>query len=206
MQTLQHVESTEQINNEVGIIEDQAKPINNQTNKESSLEPFPTMGVKPIHYIDHEIEKVNYIPKKDTTLVINKISSPLAQKLKEEEKQIDLTLPFNNYTGPGTKIFKNIINNQPPLGSADKIAYKHDIEYSLAKSREDIIYSDIRAIKQNMMTMPTSFTDLITKNLMTVGLGLKTIFYDPLFAKPDKPLLPEQEEFLRANYNKYDRD
>jgi len=165
-----------------------------------------SMGIKPVHYIDHETPKIDYIPKNDKPLIIQNIPPSLAQKLVEEEKQLDLTLPFNNYTGPGTKIFKNILSDQPPLGSADKIAYKHDIEYSLAKNKQDIIYSDIRAIKKNMLTMPTSFTDLVTKNLMTVGLGLKTIFYDPLFAKPSEPLLPEQEEFLKANYNKYDQE
>lgn len=188
----------------MGIIVEKAKPNQTQTTVISGFESLPTMGVKPVRYIDKEQEPIIYKKINKPLIQEDPKSKIMEDRLQKEATQIDLTLPFNNYTGPGTKIFKNILENKPPLGSADKIAYKHDIEYSLAETKSDIFYSDVRALKKNATTLPTSFTDLITKNLMTVGLGIKALMYDPLFANPKNDLLPEEKEFLINAYNKYD--
>lgn len=52
------------------------------------------------------------------------------------------TLIGHRYLGPG-----NPLDNGEPTNNADRIAQRHDTEYSNAKTKEDIFQSDRHAIK-----------------------------------------------------------
>lgn len=54
-----------------------------------------------------------------------------------------MLFPDHNYLGPG-----NSINNGEPVDTDDRIAQVHDIEYSNARSFQDIQNSDYKAIKE----------------------------------------------------------
>lgn len=56
--------------------------------------------------------------------------------------QIDFTMPFHNYKGPGTHNIENMINNLEPTDSIDDLARHHDADYVLAENYGDILDAD----------------------------------------------------------------
>lgn len=104
----------------------------------------------------------------------------VVQALKEElnNQILDLTLPWSKTVGPGTKTLNVIKDLKEPLSGTDLIGAKHDLRYYLSTGTVDTAKADVQAIYENATTAPTSFTDLVTKQFMTVGLGLKTAFWD----------------------------
>lgn len=59
-----------------------------------------------------------------------------------KENSIDLTIPFHSYTGPGTRLYDNIMNDVRPVDAGDVRSLLHDIRYSLANDQSERIYAD----------------------------------------------------------------
>jgi len=59
-----------------------------------------------------------------------------------KENSIDLTIPFHNYTGPGTRLYDNIMNDVRPVDAGDVRSLLHDIRYSLANNQSERVYAD----------------------------------------------------------------
>ena len=76
-------------------------------------------------------------------------------------------MPFNvpgyNYLGPGNKL-----HNGVPINSLDHKAYKHDLNYQQAKTKEDIYAADSQAISEFSQEGPLGI-------LSAGALGAKTI-------------------------------
>ena len=49
---------------------------------------------------------------------------------------------FGNYIGPGTQLMTRLKRGDPGLTPVDKLAKKHDIDYSLATTKQDVINAD----------------------------------------------------------------
>lgn len=96
----------------------------------------------------------------------------------ESQKVVDLTLPWTKFVGPGTKTLKNIVSLSKPVEGVDLIAMKHDLRYGYAPNLASEAKADLQAIYENATTAPTGLVDLLTKPLLTVGLGLKTLFWN----------------------------
>lgn len=147
-----------------------------------------------------------------TTKVVDMPNAPLSlskefvQALEAEQSSntVDLTLKGMSYLGPGTKTLSTLLNSKPVSG-VDLIALKHDLNYGMAKDPLDIAKADLTAIYENATTMPVSFKDLVYKPIMTVGLGLKSLFWNfhpvniwsSMLSKEKGPY-PEKDELERV--------
>ena len=63
------------------------------------------------------------------------------------EMHVPLKLPNGktgvaNFAGPGTRVSERIARGDPPRTEVDKIAMKHDLDYTLAESVQDIKNAD----------------------------------------------------------------
>lgn len=73
----------------------------------------------------------------------------LKQREEDRVKSVNaggLVLPGSNYIGPGNNLEKQNKFDVEPTNAVDELARKHDIEYSNAKTQQDIVNADLRAI------------------------------------------------------------
>lgn len=76
--------------------------------------------------------------------------------------------PGQNYTGPGTRIATNFINNVKPNNKTDAATMMHDVDYMIAKDAKQAFLADVRAIANS----DNSLAGLATK----AGLVLRSAF------------------------------
>ena len=90
------------------------------------------------------------------------------------------TLPGHNYLGPGNNIFDPDLpvgpNNRkewdlPPTNKADELARQHDLEYSRAKTVEDVQEADAKFLHA-AKGLPSSFQ----RSVALAGIGTKSYF------------------------------
>lgn len=90
----------------------------------------------------------------------------------------DFTLPWMNYSGPGTDLSYNLQHNVKPVDQIDRIALEHDYNYTIHPN--DQTRADIVALKKAFATKPNGILETINKDIMEVGLGLKQLLYNPI--------------------------
>jgi len=116
------------------------------------------------------------------TYIKNKIpaSDNTARPGFKGERHAILRLPngkmgIANYVGPGTNIIQRLIRNDPPRSYVDKIAQKHDIEYSLStfEPNTQMQLRDIRLADEEMIRKLQKAKN--KDNLYNISIGLRLI-------------------------------
>lgn len=97
------------------------------------------------------------------------------QMINQEMDNFDLTLPAHNYEGPGTKFVTNIYKNVKPVNNTDKLAMKHDLQYTLNPSQLGQITADLDAIISGFKTPLSSKLDFLSRAALELGLIAKTL-------------------------------
>jgi len=111
--------------------------------------------------------------------LIDQLTPSQLKKIRDvRENTIDLTIPFHNYTGPGTRLYENIIADVRPVDDADKRSLLHDVRYSLANTKEDILYAD--------SVYDTEDKTMLTMNSIEIGVAKKLLQLKNILAElPD---------------------
>ena len=86
---------------------------------------------------------------------------------------IEFHWPGYQYMGPGTKLEKRLKRGDPGINRLDRIAKKHDIDYSKAKTLQDKHKAD-RLMVQRIEGLPgrKTMTEHIVKNIMKAKVKL----------------------------------
>ena len=95
--------------------------------------------------------------------------------METEQANFDFTLPFHNYEGPGTKFVTNLYNKLEPVNNTDKLAMKHDLQYTLDPSQLGQLKADLDAIISGFGTPLSSFPDVLSRIALELGLTAKTM-------------------------------
>lgn len=95
--------------------------------------------------------------------------------INQEVDNFDLTLPNHNYEGPGTKFVTNIYNNVKPVNNTDKLAMKHDLQYTIDPTQLGQIKADLDAIFSGLKTPLSSKLDFLSRVALELGLITKTL-------------------------------
>jgi endonuclease III-like uncharacterized protein len=119
------------------------------------------------------------------------------------EHGIQWHLPGQNYTGPGTHIVNNIINNVEPNNLTDLVTMMHDVDYMTDTTAWQSIKSDLKAIKNSDF----SLQGLATK----LGLTLRSIIYPNNFYGGDVQIGQKLKSFVKnsvfwqSQFNRYNK-
>ena len=86
---------------------------------------------------------------------------------------IEFHWPGYQYMGPGTHLEKRLKRGDPGINRLDRIAKKHDIDYSKAKTLQDKHKAD-RLMVQRIEGLPgrKTKTERIVKNIMSAKVKL----------------------------------
>lgn len=95
--------------------------------------------------------------------------------INQEMNNFDLTLPNHNYEGPGTKFVTNIYKDVKPVNNTDKLAMKHDLQYTLDPTQLGQITADLDAIISGFKTPLSSSLDFLSRAALELGLITKTL-------------------------------
>lgn len=124
------------------------------------------------------------------------VSDPnvLARLLDAEASDLDLTLPFHNYMGPGTHIVDKLLRKVKPVNRTDEIAREHDYNYTIKPGYIDKTLSDLYAIKRGVTEKVESPLDFVSRVGLVGGLLTKASFvftpanmvYHALFGDAEK--------------------
>lgn len=95
--------------------------------------------------------------------------------INQEMNNFDLTLPKHNYEGPGTKFVTNIYKDVKPVNNTDKLAMKHDLQYTLDPTQLGQITADLDAIISGFKTPLSSSLDFLSRAALELGLITKTL-------------------------------
>ena len=83
-------------------------------------------------------------------------------------------LPGYRYVGPGTKLKERLKRGDPGINRLDRIAKKHDIAYSKARSLQDKWKADTKMIKAiERLPGKKTFTEKAVKKIMQAKKRLK---------------------------------
>jgi len=82
----------------------------------------------------------------------------------------DFTMPGYNFLGPGTDLKERIASGLLPVDLLDKIAYEHDLLYSLAKNENQIREADEIMIKSIDKYLPGSIFAQGIKNILQLKI------------------------------------
>lgn len=113
---------------------------------------------------------------------------------------VKVTYPGHKYLGPG-----NNLEEGEPVNNADLYARKHDHAYHLAKNKQDIYKSDLKAINKfrgdwkEKFNFPSFFGDLGLSAKHFVESSLDTVFYPqmPPIQPQNYPENPHQRKNAR---------
>lgn len=97
------------------------------------------------------------------------------EMVNQEMNNIDFTLPGHNYEGPGTKFVTNIYNQLRPVNNTDKLALKHDLQYTLDPTQLGQVLADLEAIANGFKTPLSSKLDFLSRAALELGLISKTL-------------------------------
>lgn len=95
--------------------------------------------------------------------------------INQEMNNFDLTLPNHNYEGPGTKFVTNNYKDVKPVNNTDKLAMKHDLQYTLDPTQLGQITADLDAIISGFKTPLSSSLDFLSRAALELGLITKTL-------------------------------
>lgn len=131
----------------------------------------------------------------------------LAQLLYAEANDLDLTLPFHNYMGPGTHIVDKLLHHAKPINRTDEIAREHDFRYTIKPGYVDKVMSDLYAIKRGVTEKTEGPLDSLSRIGLVGGLALKTslafspasLLYHAVFGDKDKT--STEKEVITHLYN-----
>jgi len=103
---------------------------------------------------------------------LNEIKNSIIEyNISNPESGFQFHFPGNNYTGPGTHIVSNILNNVPPVNKTDYNTMIHDIDYMLAQTKMDALVADAVAIKNTDFDLSgiTTKLGLTARSLLLPG-------------------------------------
>ena len=87
---------------------------------------------------------------------------------------IEFHWPGYQYMGPGTKLKKRLARGDPGINRLDKIAKRHDIDYSKSKNLQDKWIADAKMIDSiNKLPGRKTMTERIVKRIMQAKKALK---------------------------------
>ncbi len=88
--------------------------------------------------------------------------------------------PGQNFTGPGTHIYSNIIQGIEPRNRTDFATMMHDVDYMIATNNKEALISDIQAMKRSDYSLAGTTTKM--------GLALRSILLPSHFYGGNKEL------------------
>jgi len=113
----------------------------------------------------------------------------------------DFTLPGYNFLGPGTDIKERIASGLKPVDLLDKIAYEHDLLYSLARNP-----AQIREADQNMKNAIDKYLkDDIFANMIKEIITQKMDYEQKSLFEFSNKILEENKQTSKQQRNIYDQ-
>jgi hypothetical protein len=89
---------------------------------------------------------------------------------------VEMHLPGYNFCGPGTKLKKRLARGDKAVNRIDEVCKRHDINYSSAKSREDIKAADSQMLKELYEIPNPSFKEKVGRFIAYNGIKAKQFF------------------------------
>jgi len=112
----------------------------------------------------------------------------------------DFTMPGYNFLGPGTDLKERIASGLLPVDTLDKIAYEHDLLYSLARNEEQIREADKIMIKSIDKYLPSSIIAQGIKNILQAKIN----YEQKSLMDFSNKILEENKQTTKQQRNIYD--
>ncbi len=107
----------------------------------------------------------------------------------EKNRNGNKRLVFNSFLGPSTNVSARLRRGDKPVGRADAQGMRHDLEFALAKTPEDLRKSDMHFIK-SLQKLSKEGVPRINTEIGIRGIQFKNKLTDAGIWKPDKFLNP----------------